>query len=99
MSKTTTTAKTTKVNNKYNTKNDLQVAAPTLYPITFAYREGRRPTNIALACTMRVVNTGDKFVVPTSERSSVNSLARSLPKTFKTKTVNDQLEVTCVRSW
>ncbi len=83
----------------YNTKNEPQVAAPTLYPITFAYREGRRPSNIALACTMRVVNTGDKFVVPTTERSSVASLARSLQKTFKTKTVNDQLEVTCVRSW
>lgn len=93
------TTKTNKVNHAYNTKNELQVAAPTLYPITFAYREGRRPSNIALACTMRVVNEGDKFVVPIAERNSVNSLSRSLQKTFKTKTVDGHLEVTCVRSW
>ena len=88
-----------KVNSTYNTKDSLLSAAPTLYPITFAYGVGRRPSNIALACTMRVVNAGDKFVVPVSERTNVHSLARNLTKTFKTKTVNDQLEVTCVESW
>lgn len=88
--------KTAANNNTYNTKNSPLQASPTLYPITFAYREGKRPSNIALACTMRAVHQGDKFVVPVSERNHVHSLARSLAKTFKTKTVNDQLEVTCV---